>query len=62
MIAPINDSNNYHDIWHVDYIRMPCSPQYMANNGQPMWQRICLALNQLKQKCENKKANFRDLK
>ncbi|CAF0733871.1 unnamed protein product [Adineta steineri] len=62
MIAPINDSNNYHDIWNIGHIRMPCSPQYMTNNGQPMWQRICLALNQLKQKCENKKANFRDLK
>ncbi|CAF4978735.1 unnamed protein product [Rotaria sp. Silwood1] len=62
MIKPINDENNYVDRWDDDHVRMPCSPSYMTRNKHRAWPKIQHLLFQLKEKCENNRVTFKDLK
>ncbi|CAF4683694.1 unnamed protein product [Rotaria sp. Silwood1] len=55
-------SGFYVDRWDKNYVRMPCSQNYIFRNRQPMWSIIADQLVHLKQKCDKKQATVEDLK
>ncbi|CAF1396985.1 unnamed protein product, partial [Adineta ricciae] len=58
----IRNEHKYIDIWDEHHVRMPCSPRNVDKNGRERWPNIVVALSNLKKKCEQKSANFDDLK